>query len=522
MATPIFVLAGQSNARALRDGVAAALEAKYGQGGYVLVEVDAAGAPLTFKRSLADWAASNELRAELRAATGAALAATSGSRLEGIIWVQGEGDTHSIARADEYAGRLDALMEEFRAAIASDFAGRDNGALTARLAISGLSDSAPEAEDRAQWQRVRDAQREVVVADSRASLVDPDRVAEAHGIVGGDMFLDRLHYSEALRPLLAEALVNAATQGGLSGGPPALVGSEDGDRMTGSDGGETMIGGLGDDVYFVNHAGDRIVEGAGEGHDTVFAGRSFSLRFHSQALEDLILTGDGDFDGTGNGLDNLIRGNRGDNRLDGAWGDDILRGGAGDDMLVDAFGNNRLFGGPGNDTYLIVHKGNRIVEGRGAGDDLVLSALTFSLRANGRNVERLTLIGDAVIDATGNGSDNLLTGNGAANRLNGGWGNDRLDGGGGDDTLIGQNGDDILTGGAGRDVFVFRPGEGDDRITDFNPEEDRIGVDAAISRGNLSVTHQGDDLLIRFGSDGSVLLKHLSLSDLDAFSIFTL
>ncbi|MFD2856401.1 hypothetical protein ACFSZS_18825 [Seohaeicola zhoushanensis] len=142
-----------------------------------------------------------------------------------------------------------------------------------------------------------------------------------------------------------------------------------------------------------NHPGDRIVELEGEGHDTVLAARSVSLRFHSQFIEDLVLTGTGDTDGTGNGLDNLLIGNRGDNRLDGAWGDDVLRGGGGDDVLVDAVGANRLIGGAGNDTYVIVHGGNRVIEGAGRGDDTVLSSIGFSLRANGRNVERLTLTG---------------------------------------------------------------------------------------------------------------------------------
>ena len=56
----------------------------------------------------------------------------------------------------------------------------------------------------------------------------------------------------------------------------------------------------------------------------MIADRSFSLRYHGQTLEDLKLTGRADLEGTGNGLDNVIRGNRGDNRLDGAWGDDVL------------------------------------------------------------------------------------------------------------------------------------------------------------------------------------------------------
>ncbi len=52
------------------------------------------------------------------------------------------------------------------------------------------------------------------------------------------------------------------------------------------------------------------------------------------ALENLVLTGHGAIDGTGNGLDNLITGNDNDNRLAGGGGADTLAGGRGDDTYV--------------------------------------------------------------------------------------------------------------------------------------------------------------------------------------------
>lgn len=522
MTTPIIILAGQSNARALRDGVVSALTAKYGADGFALIDVHAPGAPLTFKRADADWMAGDELRAELQAAMGVALATHLDGRLEGIIWVQGEGDTHAIARAGEYATRLKTLMDGFRDAIAADFAGRETGAHSARIAISALSEGAPDAATRKQWGEVKAQQAAVAAGDTRTALVDPDLLAAANDIVAADMFLDSLHYSEMFRPLLAEALVGAATEGPVASVPAPMVGTSGGDRMHGTSGGEVMIGGQGDDIYDVNHAGDRIVEEADQGHDTVIATRSFSLRFHSQALEDLILTGKGDFSGTGNGLDNLIRGNRGDNHLDGAWGDDILRGGRGNDRLDDPEGNNRLVGGAGDDTYVIVHKGNRIVERADEGDDLVLSALTFSLQENGRNVERLSLTGTGAIDGTGNRGANQLAGNDATNVLDGRGGDDHLAGGGGDDRLIGGPGDDTLTGGEGRDVFVFRPGDGQDRITDFDPVEDRIGLDAVLARGNATLHQQGEDLVLIFHSGDAITMEGIAAAEFLPWSIFTI
>ncbi|MCB1343150.1 MAG: hypothetical protein KDK24_19185 [Pseudooceanicola sp.] len=516
MATPIIVLAGQSNARALRDGVVAALTAQYGAGGFVLVEVAAAGAPLTYKRSDADWYASDELRAELQAGVSGALRDTSDGVVEGIVWVQGEGDTHDIARAGDYGAHLTALMDGLRDGIAAEFAGRETGIGSARLAISALSDVAPDGAGRDNWSVVMAEQAAVAAADGRAVLVDPDLIAQAQGMTGAAMWLDGLHYAMDLRPHLARALVEAATGGAAQGGPPPLVGTDGNDRMVGTPGGDRLIGGRGDDTYIVDHAGDRVVELNTQGRDTVVTDRSFSLRFHSQYIEDLVLTGSGDVDGTGNRLDNRITGNSGNNRLEGAWGDDVLLGGAGNDRLVDSAGRNRMVGGTGDDTYEIVHRGNRIVEREGEGEDTVVASITFSLR-KAAWVERLVLAGDAAIDGTGNGLDNALRGNSAANRLNGGWGDDRIDGGGGDDRIIGHRGDDVLTGGAGHDVFLFRAGEGADRITDFTPGEDRIGHEGA-----ATLAQQGGDTLILFQGGGSVLLEGVDVSGLTADSLFLL
>ena len=71
----------------------------------------------------------------------------------------------------------------------------------------------------------------------------------------------------------------------------------------------------------------------------------------------------------------------------------------------------------------------------------------------------------------------ILRGQRDADVLNGGAGNDVLIGGDGDDTLSGDGGLDTLTGGEGADVFVFRPFEGADVITDFEPGTDLLHLD---------------------------------------------
>jgi hypothetical protein len=54
--------------------------------------------------------------------------------------------------------------------------------------------------------------------------------------------------------------------------------------------------------------------------------------------------------GTGNSLNNIIKGNKGNNTLDGAGGNDTLQGGDGNDVLVGGAGNDSVNGGNGTDT----------------------------------------------------------------------------------------------------------------------------------------------------------------------------
>ena len=66
-------------------------------------------------------------------------------------------------------------------------------------------------------------------------------------------------------------------------------------------------------------------------------------------------------------------------------------------------------------------------------------------------------------------------------------GNDIIDGGAGNDRIFGNSGFDIITGGAGNDRltgqfssdrFVHAPGDNNDRITDFNVNEDFLDLTA--------------------------------------------
>ena len=74
--------------------------------------------------------------------------------------------------------------------------------------------------------------------------------------------------------------------------------------------------------------------GVNEGTDTVHASISHTL---AGGVENLVLTGNSDIDGTGNAAANMLTGNAGDNTLTGMGGADrfVFASGGGNDVLAD-------------------------------------------------------------------------------------------------------------------------------------------------------------------------------------------
>lgn len=241
---------------------------------------------------------------------------------------------------------------------------------------------------------------------------------------------------------------------------------------------DTLVGGLGNDTYFINGEEDVIVENLNGGTDTVklsdFNSRGYELADNVENLDASSLTRDvGLF---GNGLANIIT---------GGSGGDYINGGSGGDKMIGGFG--------GDDYYVDSYK-DTVVEGKNAGDDTIYireydfgKTKSYTLAANVENLDLRDI--DLELDAkqiasllkskmsiNGNASDNdiylsddfgqymkTFAGAGADN-IAGSSVNDYIDGGAGNDSISGNDGNDTLVGGAGADIYSFGMSDGLDVI----------------------------------------------------------
>lgn len=309
---------------------------------------------------------------------------------------------------------------------------------------------------------------------------------------------------------------------------------------------DTLKGGEGDDTYVINtsSAGSAdfkdVISDSGGSDTVVLPGvlviDSFVL---PNSIENITVTGTGAVDFNGNAFSNRLTGNASGNIIRGGLGNDTLIGGGGDDFLFgedndDFLEGAHMFGGSGNDTYKVTDAGFLIVDT--SGTDAVESTVTFTqdvalrtelialldestittrstadLLADAQQkadagsfsstkalsfqdfiaalpslelgeIEKITLVGDAAINATGADTNEQIIGNDANNQLIGNGGNDALTGNGGDDTLSGGAGSDTLLGGDGNDSLdggsdndTLEGGAGNDTLVAGNGTDRVVG-----------------------------------------------
>ncbi|MDJ0718781.1 MAG: calcium-binding protein, partial [Prochloraceae cyanobacterium] len=172
------------------------------------------------------------------------------------------------------------------------------------------------------------------------------------------------------------------------GGNDQLIGAAGNDVLNGGAGNDVMNGGIGNDTFIVNTAGDRVLEVARGGIDTVVSSINYTLRPN---LERLTLIGNAR-NGVGNFLNNIIRGNNFNNRLVGGGGNDQLIGAAGNDVLNGGAGNDVLNGGAGVDRLIGGAGVDRLVGG--VGRDVLVGGIGADRFIFNSISERIDIISD--------------------------------------------------------------------------------------------------------------------------------
>jgi Ca2+-binding RTX toxin-like protein len=275
-----------------------------------------------------------------------------------------------------------------------------------------------------------------------------------------------------------------------------LGGSAGFNILDGKGGADTMQGGDGTDYYYIDNAGDQVIEFANQGWDSVYSTIAFSNAIanvenydFSKAKSAVNFTGSADM--------NMITGS--------------------------AFADT-LIGGDGNDTYYLNRADDKIVEAGGQGIDAIVSSVSITALVD--NVEDIALkSGSGALKAIGNDLDNNIAGNEKGNFLSGGAGNDALSGYLGNDTLV---------GGSGNDTFDFwQSGKGNtmsghDVVTDFDRNNDLLSffqIGNTDGDGNIGEIEDittkivdkgaGNDVVLYLGNGGTVTFKGIGTGAID-------
>lgn len=230
-----------------------------------------------------------------------------------------------------------------------------------------------------------------------------------------------------------------------------IYGNEVDNEIDGRAGVDILAGRRGNDTYVIDRTDDVVIETPGEGSDTILI-RSFQ----NFSAPGYVLPAN---------VENLTI-------LANAYSyGSTLSGNPLDNVLTSAM-SGTLAGNRGNDVYILQVPGIAVIENSDEGNDEVRVSQTYTLPAN---VERLTLLGNAAIDATGNGLNNTLTGNAGINRL------------------AGLTGDDTYYIQALSDVVVENAAEGNDTVAvPFTYTLAIANVENVLLSGSAAVDASGD------------------------------
>lgn len=537
MATPLYVIAGQSNAIYLDES--GAIDAEITESGLGGTSIVAAGYgrgmfPSEEYTDFYPFEDGNpntgELYREMVDGIQAQLDADPDVYFAGVLWLQGEEDAALLENSASYYDNLNKLflnlVEEFGNAF--------------EFVISLLSTYIGDADVRPGWDEVRLAQEDLAENHAQVSLIDPDAMIDVYEYTPEQIFYDEVHYTGTAYTWLADhffseletlpnhdpvaaddayAFDEDADDAGADAANGVLANDSD-------DNGDTLSAALLTDVshgllnlnadgsftYVPDadfHGVDSFTYIVSDGNggtstasvtltvdpvndDPVAVGDTAATDWQTAVNID-VLHNDGDTEGDSLSVASVTDGANGTVaiELDGTVSYTPANGFSGDDSFTYTVSD----GNGGFDTASVQvsvappvvaeHHGTRDGE-RLDGDDGV-NDLIF-----GRN-----------------GNDRLF-GHGGNDTIRDGKGNDRMFGGAGEDMLIFKGGDvDRARGGSEADTFVFgnafvhKGGTSIARILDYEIGIDRIDLD----QGEItSVQERHDRVVLTVGPDGDKIV----------------
>jgi Ca2+-binding RTX toxin-like protein len=257
-------------------------------------------------------------------------------------------------------------------------------------------------------------------------------------------------------------------------GADTMNGGSGNDTLNGEAGADSMAGGDGSDIYYVDNAGDKVIEinavASTGGNDLIYSALiAYTLGAN---VENGNINTAGTASLTGNSLNNLLYAGAGSNVLDGGLGTDtvsyqnatvavtvslaittaqatggsgsdtllniekltgsnyadILTGNTGSNALNGGTGADTLTGGDGGDTYYVDNAGDKVIETNAVAStggidrvDSYLSAYTLDA-----NVENGRILSSGTASLTGNSLNNLLYAGAGSNVLDGATGTDTV------------------------------------------------------------------------------------------------
>ena len=258
---------------------------------------------------------------------------------------------------------------------------------------------------------------------------------------------------------------------------------------------------LGLDTNYLQYTGgDHVVLGGTDGDDTLIGGIG----------------------------DDSFWGDAGNDRIEGGDGNDAIRGGAGDDIITDLGGDDNIQGDDGND---VIHAGNglfNLILG-GFGNDFIVNGEDGG-EAFGGPGNDFMLGSDGVEQNMGNEGDDWLEGG----LLDGSPG-DNFDPLGldmivGNDVYLGSGLADIMNGEGGDDIMVGSSGPGDKYLgasgfdwATFKDEDFGVSMDLSVRAFDVGPIPVAAGVIARFaeveGLSGSAQSDYLRGDDADALSI---